>query len=478
MRLKIILPNAIIVLLVGLLSFVVVRQRLLTLEDPAVVKAQTERSAAGVAGLLQVQLLRGERWLTEKGTNNEALRDRLANLGLEDKGRREKTAAALGELKRHAGEAKTVFADAPDIAAIVDKDGKAVGRSEDPQTYAGDDFGKEYPALAAAIKDNRSGSDVWLNSRFAHKHLVSYAPVRDASGHALGAVVLAWSLSDARMASLTADAAALVVIENGAPKVKAKANEAIAPGFAGDIEGAQKDAVARALKNNTDTFQTAAVAGSIAALRNVGNGDVAAIAVARRLSTIESPDAILWPILAACGLGLAFVIIAGSILGGYITEPVGTMEESLLQVINGNTNHRVEIEHAELGGLAFRINQLLNTVLGVEEDNTDEQGRPSSPPQQQHFQEAMSVDDARGAPDAAAAAALAAEPEGAYYARIYREYIEAKRANGEGVEGITEQVFGDRIRGMERDQQSKTGRPVRYAIQRRDGQVRLLAIPL
>lgn len=478
MRLKIILPNAIIVLLVGLLSYVVVRQRLMTIEDPSVVKAQTERTAAGVAGLLQLQLLRGERWLTEKGTNDEALRDRLATIGLEDKGRREKTSTALTELKRHAGEAKTVFDDAPDVAAIVDRDGKAVGRSEDPQTYAGDDFGKEYPALLAAIKDNRSGSDIWLNSRFAHKHLVSYAPVRDASGKALGAVVFLWSLSDARLAGITDAATALVVLENGAPKVKAKANDTVAPGLAGDIEGAQKDSVTRALKNNTDTFQTSTVAGSVAALRNVGNGDQAAVAVARRLSPIESPDALVWPILAAAGLGLAFVIIAGSILGGYITEPVGTMEESLLQVINGNTNHRVEIEHAELGGLAFRINQLLNTVLGVEEDNTDEQGRPSRPPEQQHFQEAMAVDDGRGVTDPGQAAALGQENDAAYYGRIYREYIEAKRANGEATDGITEQVFTDRIRGMEQEQQQKTGRRHRYAIQRRDGQVRLLAIAL
>jgi hypothetical protein len=210
----------------------------------------------------------------------------------------------------------------------------------------------------------------------------------------------------------------------------------------------------------------------------VGNGDKAVIAVGRKISTIESPDAIVWPILAAAGLGLAFVIIAGSILGGYITDPVGRMEESLLQVINGNTNNRIQIEHAELGGLAFRINQLLNTVLGVEEDNTDEEGRPSAPPAQGHFQEAMAVDESRGAPDAAQAAALAAEPEGAYYARLYREYIEAKRANGEGVDGITEDVFTNRIRGMERDSQAKMGRAVRYAVQRRDGQVRLLAIPL
>ncbi len=474
MRLKIILPNVIIVLLVGLLSYVVVRQRLNTLEDPTSVKASTERAAVGAAAVLQVQLLRAERWLAEKG-GTEVLRERLGTIGLEDKGRREKTTNALTELKRHAADAKTVFTDAPDLAALVDKDGKAVGRSEDPQTYAGDDLGKEYPALVAAIKENRTGSDVWMSSRFSHKHIVSYAPVRDASGNAIGAVVFAWSLSDARLAPITDGAAALLVNEGGTPKVKARANDNVAPGVANALEGALKDNVVRALKNNTDTFAHEGYAGAIAALRNVGNGEHAALLVARRISPIESADAILWPILAAAGLGLAFVLIAGSILGGYVTDPVGRMEESLLRVINGDTNHRVEIEHAELGGLAFRINQLLNTVLGVDEDNTDDEGRPSVAPERQHFTEALGVEPAGAGADAGA---LAAEPESAYYARLYREYLDAKRANGEAVDGITDEVFVNRIRGMERDQAAKIGRNVRYAVQRKDGQVVLLAIPI
>ncbi len=475
MRLKIILPNAIIVLLVGLLSFFVVRQRLTTLEDPAAVKKSAERAALGVGGALQLQLLRAERWLAEHGTT-EDLRDRLANVGLEDKGRREKTTNALGELKRFAADAKSVFADPPDLAAVVDKNGKAVGRSEDPQTYAGDDLAAEYPALLQAIKENRTGSDVWLSSRFSHKHVVSYAPVRDANGAALGAVVFAWSLSDQRIANLADGATALVVLENGAPKVKAKGGDAAALSTA--LEGALKDSVDRALKSGSDTFAVDGLGGGISALRNIGNGDRAAVAVARKLSSIESPETVLWPILAACGLGFAFVVIAGSILGGYVTEPVGGMEESLLKVINGDTNHRIQIEHAELGGLAFRINQLLNTVLGVEEDNTDEEGRPSAPPAPQHFQDALAVDESRGAPDAAVVAALAAEPDAVYYARLYREYIDAKRQNGEGIDGISEDVFVNRIRGMERDQSAKVGRQVRYAVQRRDGQVRLLAIPI
>jgi hypothetical protein len=475
MRLKIILPNAIIVLVVGLLSYFFVRQRLQTLEDPAAVRASAERSAVGATAVLQLQLLRAERWLAEHGST-DVLRDRLGNLALEDRARREKASAALGDLKRFASDAKTVFADPPDLAALVDKDGKAVGRSEDPQTYAGDDFGAEYPSLVAAIKENRTGSDLWLASRFAHKHMVSYAPVRDASGAPIGAVILAWSLTDPRVERLSDGAAALVVIEGGVPKVKAKAGESAE--LSTELEGAQKDAVSRALRNGADVFTTDTRAVALSALRNLGGGDRVALAVAKRISTIERPDQLVWPILATCGLGLAFVIIAGAILGGYVTDPVAQMEESLLKVINGDTNHRVQIEHTELGGLAFRINQLLNTVLGVEEDNTDEEGRPSAPPEKQHFNDALAVDDNRGAPDAAQAAALAAEPEGAYYARLYREYIEAKQANGEGVEGITEDVFVNRIRGMERDQAAKMGRPVRYAVQRREGQVRLLAIPI
>jgi hypothetical protein len=476
MRLKIILTNAIIVLLVGLLSFVIVRQRVTSAEDPGVAKAAVERSAAGAAGVLQLQLLRAELWLAEQG-GSDFLRERLANIGLEDTGRRERTTAALDELKRRATEATSIFTLAPDVAALVDANGKAVGRSDNVQTYAGEDFGKSYPALMDAIKDNRAGSDVWLDTKFSHKHLVSYAPVRDKDGKALGVVVFGFSLSDQSIANIAQGATVLVVSDGGAPKVKAKANEGAAPGIATELEGSMKDVVMRAMKTGADSQSSATMSVGVSALRNVGNGSTAAIVVGRKTNELaERANDFVWPILAATGLGLMFVIIAGSLLGNYVTDPVAKMEETLLQVINGNTNQRVQIEHAELGGLAFRINQLLNTVLGVEEDNTDDEGRPSAPPAQNHFQEAMAVDDR--STDAGVAAALAAEPEGAYYARLYREYIDAKKANGEGVDGITQDIFVQRIQGMERDAAAKFGKPVRYAVQRRDKQVVLLAIPL
>jgi hypothetical protein len=56
------------------------------------------------------------------------------------------------------------------------------------------------------------------------------------------------------------------------------------------------------------------------------------------------------------------------------------MEEGLLQIINGKTDLRFEIEHPDLGGLIFRINSLLNALMGVPE--TDEEGRTSTSPGQ------------------------------------------------------------------------------------------------
>jgi hypothetical protein len=74
--------------------------------------------------------------------------------------------------------------------------------------------------------------------------------------------------------------------------------------------------------------------------------------------------------------------------------------------------------------------------------------------------------------------ALAAEPAAQYYARIYREYIAAKRALGEQTDHITEQAFTTRIQGMEQDMAAKHGRTVRYQVQARSKEVVLLAVPL
>ena len=57
--------------------------------------------------------------------------------------------------------------------------------------------------------------------------------------------------------------------------------------------------------------------------------------------------------------------------GGFVPLPT---------ILNGKTDLRFELEHPELGGLVFRLNSLLNQLMGVQEDDTDDDGRPSRPP--------------------------------------------------------------------------------------------------
>jgi len=80
--------------------------------------------------------------------------------------------------------------------------------------------------------------------------------------------------------------------------------------------------------------------------------------------------------------------------------------------------------------------------------------------------------------DPEAVRSLGGEAPADYYARIYREYVEAKKAIGEPTDHITEQAFAARIQGMEQDAATKYGRPVRYQVQARNKEVVLLAVPL
>jgi hypothetical protein len=97
-------------------------------------------------------------------------------------------------------------------------------------------------------------------------------------------------------------------------------------------------------------------------------------------SLVASVSGVLWPVFAVSVLGLLLVLGGGLFLGNYMSRPISELEEGLLAVINGKTDLRFDIEHADLGGLVFRINSLLNALMGVPE--TDEEGRTSQAPPQ------------------------------------------------------------------------------------------------
>jgi len=473
MRNKIIAVNAVIVLIVGLLAFAIVRTQLHVETSSAdQLKRSAQRDVAGAAAQLQLDGLRAERWLATKA-NEPATR---AALGKATPDARGDAARQLAD--QIASAASGAIGAKPSIVAIVDNAGKIVGRNGS-DLNRGDDVASAYPAFKEAIAKGNPGSDVWADKGRSDQYIASYAPVRDESGRASGMLVLGVAINDAlaHVGDLTTGRGVLLVSAAG-DVVASSANagedvKAAVKANAGDVKNA-------ITTGNVVANSTADVTFAAAPLGGFGDGQRSAVVAAAPASLLPGAGGIPLSILGAMALGLILVVAGGFFLGNYISQPIAALEEGLLMILNGQTDKRFELDHAELGGLAFRIDQLLNQLMGVEEDNTDDEGRVSKAPTAANFGDALSVDKS-GQHAAGAdvdAAKLAAEPSDAYYARLYREYINAKKALGEQVDHITDAAFKSRIQGMEQDASSKHGRPVRYHVQTNGREVVLLAVPL
>jgi hypothetical protein len=188
-------------------------------------------------------------------------------------------------------------------------------------------------------------------------------------------------------------------------------------------------------------------------------------------------------------LGALLVVGYGLAIGTAVMRPIEEIEEGILAVINGKTDLRLSTDSAELGGLAFRINQLLNVLTGTEEASEDEEGKLSIPPSEGHWKDAA-FSDARAQPtpttaqaanpadpdevieDPEVAAQLADEPEDAYNERVYREYVAAKQQLGENVSNIPKDRFSQRLKGRADALAQKHGcRMVRFQVSTQNDQV-------
>lgn len=471
MRNKIIAVNAVIVLIVGLLAFAIVKTQLsLATSSTDQLKKSAQRDAIAVAAKLQLDGLRAERWLAAKGAEPET---RAALTKGSTPQARADAARQLSE--RIANQAPAALGAKPSVVGVIDSTGKIVGRNGSDLS-TGDDVATTYPAFKEALAKSSPGSDIWTETKRADQYISSYAPVRIDDGKTV-MLFIGIPLNDAlaRVTEASAGRGVLLVNEKGDILATTQMSD--------DVKKAVKDATGD-VKNSVTTGTvvtggTADVHFAITPLDGFGEKKSAVVAVAPT-SLLEGSGAVPLSILGVMVLGLVLVVAGGWFLGNYISRPLATLEEGLLAILNGQTDKRFDLDHAELGGLAFRIDQLLNQLMGVEEDNTDEQGRVSKAPTAASFGDALSVDRSGAQLPGAAPSTpnLANEPAEQYYARLYREYMTAKRSLGEQVDHITDAAFRSRIQGMEQEAQSKHGRPVRYQVQVNGREVVLLAVPL
>jgi hypothetical protein len=482
MRIKIIAVNALIVVIVSLLSFLSVRSALGTAtSNKDQLAAEAENDANGAASRFQLDGLGAERWLAAAAIEGGTV-DALTKATQEARG--EAATKVSDDLVSRTKNTSLFDRNVPTLMAIVDASGKIVGRNNSGLSR-GDDLAGSHEGLKATLATGRSGSDVWYEHDL---YLASYVAVRDDLGKIIGAIVLGRPLNDtlSRVSEATTGGAIALVVPN-ATGFDAVGHSALQVATLDtSIQGAAKDMLKNALSHQqTDVVRDGDLLVAASPLAAFEDGHRALLVAASPSSLIQDPTGLtLVPILGALAIGLVLVILGGVLLGNYVTRPINMLEEGLLTILNGQTDKRFELEHAELGGLAFRIDQLLNQLMGVEEDTSDAEGRVS-----QHsvnpnaFTDALEVDDkkmgsATGAVDPATVQRLAAEPPAQYYARLYREYISAKKAIGEATDHISESAFAGRIQSMEQEAAEKYGRPVRYQVHARNKEVVLFAVPL
>lgn len=483
MRWKIIVVNAGILIVVGLLTFVLLWTSLRDiLANPAERKLEVEQALRAASSQLALDGLRMERWL-ERQSSSDGIRAIFNNSSPDAR-----SEAATGEANRlrDAAVGERTFAKmTPTLVLFVDEQGTVLGRNGSA-LMRGENLASVYPSLAEALKDGSTGSAIWVNRQRQEQLLVSFAPLDADGGKRLGGVVVGTPLNDERL-SRTSDLTSGNFLVFAVPNDKnvelvangnAPSSTLINAASSAPVRSAAQQALGTGAVVHAEE-QADHVFGAIRVTGYSGQNGVLIAAVPSSL--VDSVWSVLWPVFAVSALGLVLVIIAGNLLGNYISGPVSELEDGLLAIINGNSDLRFQLEHDELGGLVFRVNSLLNALMGVPEDNTDEQGRPSHGPRAQDFQEALAVDESAVAgqvADPAVAAALASEPADDYYKRLFKEYIVAKKQLGDPVDHITLDAFAAKIRASEQEMSQKHGRPVRYEVQLRGNAVVLNAVPL
>jgi hypothetical protein len=476
MRTKIIAGNLIAVLVVGLTSYVVVSSQIsATFADDATARLVTDREVFERSWRLSgMELLDSAR----EQARAESSRDLFT--ALQENGRRERAKlradqiAALLERRNRSR---------PELVAITDAEGVVIARNLDPHRMHGEDLRPQLRSMTGVLHNGEADLDVWSFSEGQRKVLqTAIAPIRERDGQVIGTVVIAYDMSNgmaARHRDLTGrDVAIVVEGEVYSSSLDGPAAESLRSALFGPLASATSQALAgQASPQWTAQLGEDEYVGMSGGLPLAASTAVAYAVLLNRseeLAKAEPTNAILVMTL----IGLVIVLVYGFMVGTSLLRPIEQMEEGVLAAINGRTDLRLDIQSAELGGLAYRINQLFNVLTGTPE--ADAQGKISSPA------EAWGADalDVQGGKrngtagaderDAELAAALSQEPEDAYHERVYQEYIAAKTEAGEDVSNIPKDRFIQRLQSNEASLKKKHDcRMVRFQVQARGTQVNL-----
>ncbi len=493
MRLKIIAGNLGVVVLLGLVAYFTVTSQLRT-QLSNELEADIDNQRVLFDRSFRLSALEFLDLVRDRAATRQ-LRDIFGGLDLDS--RRTRAFEAAEATHAWFGDPARGGRGAPDIVAVVDDTGKIIARDGARNVMFGKALGGSLPALAQALKTGDPAHDVWLEDEQKKVLQTAIAPIRSETGTILGALVVGYDLSNGLASSeakvLKRDIA--FVIDGNV--------------YSSSLDGSRSKDLKEFLFGGAKATTQSVLGGQMAASqawRVTLGGDEYTGVTSRlplapslpvgftvlgdrtvRMQLASTANVILIMLV----LGALLVIGYGFAIGTSIMRPIEEIEEGILAVINGKTDLRLETDSAELGGLAFRINQLLNVFTGTEEASEDAEGKTSVPPAASHWKDAEFADApgagaaapaaggaAAAAPaeevidDPALAAKLGAESEAAYNDRVYREYAAAKQALGENVSNIPQDRFAQRLKGRADALVQKHGcRMVRFQVHTQNNQV-------
>jgi HAMP domain-containing protein len=262
-----------------------------------------------------------------------------------------------------------------DLVAVLSPDGRVLGRNADRRLDAGRNVGQEFPAVAHALSAPRGhvvrdyiryGEQGWLE--------VAVAPVM-VDDHIRGGLLVGFVLADSASRSdaqrIGVDVGYLFREGDGCMV------QSLSVGQQREKEQLrawctqrQLQTLLRGRQSTTLTLGDDQYLAMTIPMPGAYSAGSAGAVVLRSITASRAPaNDVAFPMLLAMLLGLVVSVGYNLYIAMYFEKPIEQIEDGLLQIINGNREHRINVEHAELGGIVYRVNQLVGELTGVDEDN-------------------------------------------------------------------------------------------------------------
>ncbi|MFH1435962.1 MAG: hypothetical protein ABIJ56_09625 [Pseudomonadota bacterium] len=474
MKVKIILTNLIVVLLMGFATHVYLKSSL----KSELYRASEEALKRDRPLFRDLLMLRGFELMAEvqrKASSKaaQAVFDPLPPD--ESEAEKELRKRSFLMVDKYAAEELKVdptFERKPALVAITNPKGIVIARDTDANAHAGEMWGNKYNLVKFAL-NNRSKWDI-IEYKGMFLQAASAPIVRDEG--IVGCVIVGFEIDNGYMArertSMGSDLG-FIVKEKDAKQPKVYASSFKDDMQRKSLSGAlvqEKERVGDALNENreSDLFPLEVQSQKfISAISPIpGNYQVGKIgfAVLRSLDTAFSPLGHLWFIVIFTGVGALLVILIGVLLGAHFIKPVEAMETEIRRVLEGDYNHRFEIKSAEVGGLSYLINQMLDVLTGEEEEEEEEESDIVPAPRERATTEEDFMRE--GEAGSGSDQDLLAEAEDRYFKRTFKEFCDLKTKIGEDPASIPFDQFVQKLKETESNILStQQGSAVRFRVQ-------------